>query len=78
VGSSLLVNAIHVGTEYAASEFSSGKIPREIASNLTSQSVVWFLAMKGLTAAVVAPFYSVHLVESVQVRKQSSLIVKVW
>nr|CAB3266185.1 solute carrier family 25 member 46 [Phallusia mammillata] len=66
IGSNLWVTAIEIGFETAISELSSGKLPREMSNDHTLHTCISHMAMKTISAIIVAPFYSAHLVESVQ------------
>uniref|UniRef100_H2YXY0 Solute carrier family 25 member 46 n=1 Tax=Ciona savignyi TaxID=51511 RepID=H2YXY0_CIOSA len=66
IGSRLWINVIEIGSESLISELSSGKLPREVGSNPTIRSLSSHLLLKLISSAIVAPFFSVHLVESVQ------------
>lgn len=67
VGSSMWVTAIQIGSETAICELTSGKLPRELTSNYSLNACMSHLALKTIAAIITAPFYSTHLVESVQV-----------
>ena len=67
MGSSLWVTAITFGAESGVYELSSGKLPREVTTKSSLKKIAYHVALKSIVYSIVSPFWSAHVVESVQV-----------
>nr|XP_039257372.1 solute carrier family 25 member 46-like [Styela clava] len=65
VGSYLMVNALTFGVESGLSE-STKKLPKEVDRHSKLKDIAGHVLLKALSAGLVMPFYSAHLVESIQ------------
>ena len=65
-----MVSVMSVSSEALLSDLPLTKFPRELSTGSSFKSVLQHLALKTCSILFVLPFYSAHLVESVQVTLQ--------